>query len=563
MQSTTISSRVHDILKKRGFDGDALDAFLKPDFIRDTHSPQLFVDMDKAVERTMKAIAAGEKIAVYADFDADGIPGAVVMHDVFRLLGYDNFIAYIPDRDNEGFGFHKHAVDALASDGVSLIITIDVGAASVETIAYAQARGVDVIVTDHHEYDKLRINAFACVHPRHGGYPFEHLCGAAVAYKFACALFATAQAQNIGDAQKHHAEATKWMLDMVAIATIADMVPLLGENRTLARFGIQVLQKSRRPGMRALCAVGKLRQPMLTEEDIGFSIAPRVNAASRMSSPRIAYDLFTTTQADEAERLARELDALNTKRKATTSALTKNLRKRIEALPKLPDVIVLGSYEYKPALLGSVATTLVARYDRPVCLWGREQTGAIKGSARTNGTTSVLTLFTHAGSILTHAGGHDNAGGFAVDEAQLHQLDDTFQHAYMQCATPKQERVDLCGILPVSLSEVGMTLVKELDQLRPFGEGNPKPRFQITGTLSSIAAFGKEGAHTELMLTNTSGVRVRAYRFFVTPDELPAHVRVNTTISLCGTPERNAFMPQRVEFRFDHIAPIDKIEGAL
>lgn len=552
MSSYSLSPRVRSILTARGItDPTEVEVFLSPQYERDCHSSQLLHDVTKAALRILSAIDAGERIAVYADFDCDGIPAAVVMHDLFSLLGYENVEFYIPDRDSEGFGFHQHAIDTLHTQGVTLIITVDVGAAALETITYAQGRGVDVIVTDHHDFSILP-PAYACVHPRLEPYPFAHLCGAGVAFK--CAQAVLSVGKEIGHQRCVQVKdgMEKWMLDMVALATVADMVPLIGENRCLVHFGLHVMRKSKRPGIRALAKVARVQLAKMTEDDIGFAIAPRVNAASRMSSPHFAFRLFTTQDDAEAEALAKELDSLNTRRKALTASITKQVLTRLQSMTALPPVIVLGSLEYKPALLGSVATTLAQTYKRPVCLWGREQTGILKGSARTDGSVSVVTLLEGAGGVMLHSGGHEGAGGFAIDEAQLHTLEDALYASYKKHARTVDVSQDISEVL--HLHEVTEGLVRELDLLRPFGEGNPKPLWKVHGKAMSIRPFGKDMNHTEIMLSHESGKTLRAYRFFSSPEQLGITTANKGLIAVVGTIEKNMFKRGAVEFRISSLS---------
>src|SRR3989344_3084236 len=267
-----IPDLIDTLLNARGIGRDERNRFLEPDYVRDMHDSFLLVDMDRAVGRLLSAIQKGERIAIYADFDCDGIPAAVVLHDTLTKIGHSNFEVYIPHRHNEGYGFHTQAIDALASRGVSLIVTVDVGTVAFDGVAHARSLGIDVIVTDHHEPAETLPDAIV-INPKRVGYPFPHLCGAAVAFKLAQALLVRMREQ--GGASGVPVGWEKWLLDMVAIATVADMVPLVGENRALARFGFTVLRKSPRPGLSALCRKLRLNQSTITEDDIGFSIAPR------------------------------------------------------------------------------------------------------------------------------------------------------------------------------------------------------------------------------------------------------------------------------------------------
>lgn len=287
----TVTDILQTLLTRRGLtDAEAIEAFLNPSYDDMTNDPYLLKDMEKGVVRILGAIDAHEKIAVYSDFDADGIPGGIILHDFFKKIGYDNFVNYIPHRDTEGYGFHKDAVRALSKEGVTLIITVDVGITAVDTVVYAQELGVDCIVTDHHEPLDTIPSAVAVINPKQATctYPFSGLCGAGVAYKLVQALLQEARFSHIPRGWE------KWLLDLVAIATVADMVPLVDENRALVHWGLYVLRKSQRPGLIALLRKLRIQQRFVTEEDIGFFIGPRINAASRMGHPQDAFELLST-----------------------------------------------------------------------------------------------------------------------------------------------------------------------------------------------------------------------------------------------------------------------------
>src|SRR3989344_1612868 len=246
------------LLAKRGItDASAVEAFLNPDYIAHTHDPFLLQGMDIAVSRLLSAVEKNERIAVYADFDCDGIPGAALLSDCLNKIKSSNFEVSLPHRDREGYGFHTEAISTLAERGVKLIITVDVGTTAVDAVQFAKEQGVDVIVTDHHELSAELPAAVAVLNPKCEGYPFPHLCGAGVAFKLAQAVIQEGRKRGLKQFATIPDGWEKWLLDMVAIATIADMVPLVGENRVLGHWGLQVLRKSPRPGIHAPCS--KLR----------------------------------------------------------------------------------------------------------------------------------------------------------------------------------------------------------------------------------------------------------------------------------------------------------------
>lgn len=518
--------------------GLAVEVFTNPDYTAHTHSPFLLHDMDHAVARIVQAIQHNERIAVYADFDADGIPGAVVLHDVFKKIGYENFEVYIPHRDKEGFGFHEDAVRTLAQRDVKLIITVDVGISGFAAVDVANALGVDVIITDHHIPDAQLPDAYAIVNPKkpNDEYPFKELCGAGVAFKLGCALLEKLRTSQ-GDSLLCTVPPEgweKWLLDVVGIATIADMVPLVGENRVLARYGLLVLRKTRRPGLQALMRVTRVRQHHASEDDVGFFIAPRINAASRMDSPDTAFELLVSTDVAHAEALAKTLEQLNRKRKTAVASITKaaNVRANEDAA-----IIVLGNPDWKPAFLGLAAQSLLQTHGKTTCLWGREANGTYKGSCRTVGDVSLPQMFEALGNTLLQYGGHDAAGGFSFNEHAVHTLREEFVRAHHDLRGSVVAKTETpAQTYPASLSIFNTQLLSVLEQCAPFGLHNEKPIFLVRAHIEAVRRFGKGDAHIECTLRDDA-VSIRAIAFFYEATE-PV---VGSTCAIQGTCERDSF----------------------
>ena len=541
-----ISELVLSLLSKRGIvDKDAVTAFLNPNYDSHTHSPFFLEGMDRAVARVLSAIRRGERIAVYADFDCDGIPGAALLSDFFQKIEFNNFETYLPHRDREGYGFHKEAIQVLAERGVTLIITVDVGTTAVEAVRYAKKFGVDVIVTDHHEIIGPLPEAIAVLNPKIGEYPFRDLCGAAVAFKLVQATLAEGKRLSLQAFSKIPVGWEKWLLDLVGIATIADMVPLVGENRVLAHFGLAVLRKSPRPGIQALCNRLRLRRQELTEDDVGFSFAPRINAASRMDNPDLALQLLITKDANEAERLAANLDQLNTSRKGVVGGVVRQAKKRVKERFNIEErVVVLGDTDWKPSLLGLAANSIVEERGGVVCLWGRDAKGNLKGSCRSDGSISVVELFSGAGDAFLEFGGHNAAGGFSVSHERVHTLHEELVLASKGLwRATDDENVESKSDTRASLSEVTPALLKEISSLAPFGVGNPKPVLLVTGsTISSVRMFGRSNNHIELVLSCArTGVTARAFDFFKTSESFTHAPEAGKTVNLLATLERDSF----------------------
>lgn len=531
------SDLVAQLLHTRGIETkEAAERFLRPDYERDTHDPYLLKDMDRAVERIISAIDANERIVIYSDYDMDGIPGAVALGDFFKKINYKNYTHYIPHRNREGFGLNIAALDQLAQFGAKVIITIDHGIGHIQEVAHAQSLGIDVIVTDHHlPHDSLPA-AFAVVNPKRAdcAYPEKMLCGAGVAFKLVQALVRS-EKFDIPDGWE------KWLLDMVGMATIADMVPLVGENRAFAYFGLIVLRKSKRPGLRALLATARTEQRTVTEDDIAFSIAPRINAASRMGEAMDAFRLLATDSEVEARTLAMHLDQINNERKGHVAAISKEVKKRIGLLGDVRDVIVMGNTQWKPSLLGLVASSVVEEYKRPVFLWGREEGVTIKGSCRSDGTVSVVSIMTYARESFIEYGGHLAAGGFSVKDDMIHTLEQALVDGYIN--SPRGELAQEKKIdAQLSLKEVSAQTYRDLAQLAPFGEGNPKPTFLFKSvTVEKIKQFGKNSEHLELAFKDAHGAYATAISFFSSPSHYGKKLEEGSVVDLVATIERNSF----------------------
>jgi single-stranded-DNA-specific exonuclease len=516
-------------------------AFLSPDYSRHTHDPFLMKGMEQAVARAYKAIQENEKIIIFSDYDADGGPGGVVLHDLFRKVGYKNFENYIPNRHLEGFGLSNEAVKEFAEAGAKVIITVDCGVADLTEVALAQALGIDVIITDHHEPHGGIPPAFAILDPKQAdcGYPDKNLCGSGVAFKLVQ-----------GFLKKHAAEFgivdgwEKWLLDLVGIATLSDMVPLVGENRVFAYYGLKVLRKSPRPGLMKLLRKLRMSQKDLTEDDVAFMITPRLNAASRMGEPMDAFNLLATKDESEADRLSDHLNAVNDERKGTVAAMIKEMKRimRERAGEVGRKVLVIGNPKWRPALLGPAAHSLTEEHLCPVFVWGRDGNDKLKGSCRSDGSVNLLELMeATTPGFFVEFGGHKLSGGFTVVEDKVHFLQDELSKAYEKISknTVDDETNYVDGKLYVD--EVNWDLYDSIERISPFGMGNPKPLFLFKEVeVAAVKTFGKEKSHLELMLKRSDGTNLSAIQFFAVRDRKEGdHVPVaGTKIDLVAHVEK-------------------------
>lgn len=506
------------LLARRGILTKAeADKFLNPSYDLHLHDPFLMTDMKKAARRFVDAILSGEKIAIWSDYDCDGIPGAVLMHDFLKKVGA-NFENYIPHRHEEGYGMNIGGIEKLARSGVKLIVTVDSGITDVEPVARANELGMEVIVTDHHLPGNILPNAFAILNPNareNEMYPFKSLCGSGVAWKLICAVLASEPKLR----EKIPEGWEKWLLDMVGLATIADMVSLIDENRVLATYGLLVMRKSPRIGLQKLCSGMRVDQRTITEDDVGFMIAPRVNAASRMGDARDAFKLFTTTDESEADILAKKLEKANRSRKAEAGAITRAVHARIKERGNVRSVIAIGDPEWRPAFLGLVANTIADEYERPVFLWGREGNLSLKGSVRSGGATHIIELMRATEKTFEEFGGHASAGGFTVRDTEVFFLEDRLVEAHARIVKGETIGDDLSqhADAVVTPEEINKSFLTRVEKLSPFGISNPKPVFLLRGVIvQAISRFGKGEEHLKLKISSSDGNgNIDAVTFFV------------------------------------------------
>ena len=513
--------------------------FLNPDYERDIHDPFLILNMERAVERILRALDLNERIIVYSDYDCDGIPGSVILHDFFKKIGYENFSNYIPHRHKEGYGLNNQAVESFSKDGVTLLITVDLAIANVEEVRLAQSLGIDVIVTDHHLPQAVLPPAYAVINSKQSGdsYPDNMLAGGGVAWKLIQALLKM-RGKEWGVSEGWE----KWLLDMAGLSTLADMVPLVKENRTIAHFGLKVMRKSPRPGFQKLLRKMRVEQANLTEDDVSFMIAPRINAASRMDIPIEAFRLLSTDDERVADELSDHLHNLNDMRKGLVASMIKEARRHVEERG-VKEVIVIGNPLWRPGVLGLLANKLVEEYGRPVFVWGREDSEHIKGSCRSDGTVNVVDLMTAARlDFFLNIGGHELSGGFSLSHDNVHFLEDELLAAYAKVkkmpAFPKGEMIDIV----LSMDDVTPERFNVIEKFAPFGVANPKPTFLFSNSeIKEISKFGKDKSHLKIFFENSKGKEISAIGFFMDPKDFKVPLERGAPVNLIATMERDLF----------------------
>lgn len=536
------------LLQKRGITKETdAEIFLNPDYIRDIHDPFLMRDMEKACVRIYEAIEASEKIIIYADYDCDGIPGAVILNDLLKLTGYKNFEIYIPQRNSEGYGLNLEAIKQFGEKGVKLIITVDLGITAIAEVAQAQVLGMDVIITDHHlprqsfseggHSSQELPRAYAILNPKTDDYPDKMLCGAAVAFKLAQGFI-----KKYGKYFEIKDGAEKWMLDMAGLATLSDMVPLTGENRAMAYYGMKVLRKSPRPGLQKLLAKMKIEQKYLSEDDIGYMVTPRLNAASRMDDPMRAYELLATDDSAEAGTLADHLSKINDERKSIVTGIMRDVHKKFETREER-DVIVIGNPEWRVGILGLVAGKISDEMERPVFVWGKDENDCIKGSCRSDGSVSVVELMTDTREYFLEFGGHEMAGGFTVRNDQVHFLEDALSVSFGKLKKNKiKENAEFDT--ETGLHAVNIKNWKEIEKLAPFGCGNHKPVFLFPRVkIEKIKKFGKNGSgeHMEVIFSDANRHKAVAIAFFSGADSFRTPLSEGLVVNLLATFDLSRF----------------------
>lgn len=478
---------------------EAVDEYLNPDWSQDVHDPYLFRDMTKAVERIYDCIGAKQKLAIFGDYDADGVTATVILSSTLKKLGAEVEI-YLPHREREGYGLNQEAVKYLVERGAKVLITCDCGIANVTQVAYANELGCDVIITDHHQRQPELPPAYAIIHGAldEETYPFKYLSGGGVAFKLAQGLLKY-DGCHLPPREREAWE--KWLLDLVAISTVADMMRLLGENRTLTKYGLTVLRKTRRLGLRKLIEVAGLRFEDLDTYSIGFQIAPRINAAGRMDHANAAYELLISENPTQAGELARALNLTNTERQKVTDDILQACRLQIGELKPKQYFVSAFDPAWPLGIVGLVAGKLVQEYNRPALVMC--QTGdKISGSGRSGvGDFNLAEALEECREYLTTWGGHKEAAGFSLAKDRLEE----FLKAFGKAATRNLKDFDFTPSIKVDmdlpLSRTDWQLYEQVEKMEPTGQLNPAPRFVSYGlAVAQLVPVGAAGQHLKLVL---------------------------------------------------------------
>ena len=563
---------VLNLLWNRGLKNqEKIDEFLNPDYGKDIHDPFLFRDMEKAVGRIFEAIKNNEKIAIHGDYDADGVSGAVILYETLMMLGchaergcqevgtlsvpkttLSVVDVFLPHRETDGYGINSNTIKNFSKDGVNLVVTCDCGISNAKQIEEANDFGIDVIITDHHEVPKEIPDAFAIIHPKLSGkdilpspfgrspagrhltspsrgegegggggvgvYPWKELSGGAVAWKLACGLIKKSAEHGFNFPEGIE----KWFLDLVAISLIADVIPLLGEARTLAKYGLVVLNKTRRLGLKSLFEAAGIKADKIEAWSVGYIIAPRINAAGRMNHASAAFNLLISQDAAEAKKLATKLNQSNSERQKQTEVILLEAKGQIVA-KEMDKKYALAAFkeDWPLGLLGLVSGKIAETFYRPAIVCSLKD-GKIVGSGRSGiAEFNLLASLEVFSDYFERSGGHKGACGFVFKDGINFE---EFYKKWNEECKKRLEGVDLTPVLCVDseldLDDIDWRLYDTLFKLEPFGEGNTAPRYLAKGvTVCGVDPVGASGKHLRFLVCHKGVTKKKMIGFSLGPKQ--------------------------------------------
>ncbi len=547
---TDLHPALVQVLFARGVNSPDLCADFLAGVCRDADDPMLLADLPRAAERLVEARERGETVAVFTDYDADGVNAAAILATGLRMLGLDPLVR-LPNRFRDGYGLTEAAVAELAQRGARVILTADCGSTSHAAADLARELGVDLLITDHHQCPPVLPDAYALVNPWRPDctYPSRHLCGAGVAYKLL---------QGLADVLLPEGRrAMEPLLDLVAVATVADIMPLIGENRRIVLAGLQIINAFPRPGVRALIELAGLRPGEVDAAALGFRIAPRVNAAGRLDDPTIAYRLLMAEQPEEAYELAEQLNALNAERQAITRRLEEEAiaqaRERVEAGAYS---LLVGHEGWPQGVVGLVAGRLAQAYYRPALAY-TVRDGLAVGSGRSIPGFDLIEALRECDDLFERYGGHQAAAGFSMALDRLEELSVRFEAAARDALLPEQLEPVLTLDGYLKPETISFDFVRSLERLAPFGAGFRHPTFGLRGaTLVDSRLVGAEGQHWKARLRPASGGPTLETISFGNA-RLAGHVSLGSCLDAAFHVKRSQFNGDwRLELELLDVAPV-------
>ena len=490
LESYSISKNIAKILNARSITDMTVVKKYFSDEYEEGYDPFLIHDMQKAVDRINEAIESEEKILVYGDYDADGITSTVLLVETLISMGA-NVSSYIPNRFEEGYGPNKEAFTKIINSGISLIITVDNGIAGVEEVDLANELGCDVIVTDHHKIQDTMPNAYAIIHPEHpdGNYPFKKLAGVGVAFKLAHALL-----EIFPD----------FLLDLVAIGTIADMVSITDENRIFVKQGLELLNEDPRIGLKMLLELSSI-DTKIDEQTVGFYIAPKLNSIGRMDSAKLGLTFLMAEDPVTAKSLAEQIEQYNIERKKVTEDIVKDVINKIETSDKKEKNVIMVSGEYHEGVLGIVASNIVERYQKPVFIMN-EKDGVLKGSARSIFDFNIYVAMNKISDLFLAFGGHTLAAGFSFEQSNFEKIEDFLDNDFEEFKQHNELKSSKNIDIVTSLEDISYQFLNSLDVLKPYGMDFEKPSILIENAMVlNKAYFGSEKQYLRLTIADEVG----------------------------------------------------------
>ena len=499
-----LSPLISRILESRDIcDPDTARRYLSPS-LKDLHNPFLMQDMSKAVDRLICSIYHKEKMVVYGDYDADGITAVVILLQFLRKIHPD--VSYhIPDRLTEGYGLNREAVKRFHAEGVSLIVTVDCGISDHEAVAYARQKGIDTIILDHHEIPGFLPEAVASVNPNRTDcrFPFKHLAAVGIAFNFLIALRGALRREGFWKDGSYPNLRT--YLDMVALGTLGDIVPLVDENRIFVKVGLDLINEGKRMGLMAMKKVSGVEYQVIDSGKASFSLIPRINAAGRIASANDAVELLLSENQDQAEELALRLDGFNRKRQVIEKVILQELIEKIgdsyDPIKAAP--MVFASPDWHPGVIGIVASRLVDRFGRPAILISLKD-GIGKGSGRSIADFNIYEGLKRCGSLLLSYGGHRYAAGISIKEEDIPSFSVQLQKILNENVPEPDFRVSTTIDAQCSLTDINHKLLEQIERLAPFGSRNPEPILCVRNV--SVASPSIVGRNHLKMRINADGV---------------------------------------------------------
>jgi single-stranded-DNA-specific exonuclease len=489
--------------------------------------PLLLPDMDKAIGLIQSALAGRQAIAIYGDYDVDGVTASALLAQVLRAYGADPLV-YIPNRFEEGYGLNKDALSELKSQGIELVITVDCGIRSTAEAQHAADIGLKLIITDHHHLGEHLPPALAVINPKRedSSYPEKMLAGVGVAFKLAQALW-----QALGEPNGLQ---KKDLLDLVALGTVADIAPLSGENRALVYWGLKSLRQSLRPGIQALCAVSQTKQDDISATTIGFVLGPRLNAAGRLDSALAAYELLTTADPARAKELADGLDSQNKERQELTRAITERAKELAlqNWVDALPPILFAADESFNEGVVGLAASRLMNEFYRPSFVAARHA-GIVKGSARSIPEFHVTEALDACADLLDRHGGHAAAAGFSLPEQNLPALIEKLTAYANQQFADQDLRQTLLIDAFCQPEDLSLELFQQISQLEPYGYGNPQPVFAMQAvTPFAVRTMGRDNDHLKLVFRDAQGRYLDAVGWRMGKDALQMQGKLDVAFGL-------------------------------